>query len=289
MLEVLIHTFKHTLIDSAKILPFLFIVFLFLEYIEHKMSEKSHELIHKAGKFGPLIGGILGTIPQCGFSVMASNLYATRVITLGTLISIFLSTSDEMLIIMLASADKVSVITKGLYLVLIKAVIAIFAGFIIDLILRKRKIVEKEKIHDFCEQEKCKCEHGVFRSAVHHTLRVIFFIFIVSFVLNFVIEYFGEDMLAKILLKNSIFAPVLAGIVGLIPNCASSVVITEMFLSDAISFGSCLSGLLVGSGVGLLILFKVNRPMKKNLFIVALLFVIGVSCGIIFDLIGISL
>jgi len=155
--------------------------------------------------------------------------------------------------------------------------------------LKKKNVKESERIHDFCEQEHCKCEHGVLRSAIHHTLRVIFFIFIVSLLLNFVIEYFGEEILAKLLLKNSIFAPVLAGVVGLIPNCASSVIITEMYLSKAISFGSCLSGLLVGSGVGMLILFKVNRPMKKNIFIAFLVFLIGVSFGVIADLIGISL
>ena len=288
MLEIVIHALKHTVLESLKLLPFLFLVFLFLEYIEHKMNEKSHELIHKAGNFGPLIGSVLGAVPQCGFSAMASNLYATRVITLGTLVSIFLSTSDEMFVIMLARADKSS-ITKGLVLISIKIVIALVVGFVIDFILKKKNVKESERIHDFCEQEHCKCEHGVLRSAIHHTLRVIFFIFIVSLLLNFVIEYFGEEILAKLLLKNSIFAPVLAGVVGLIPNCASSVIITEMYLSKAISFGSCLSGLLVGSGVGMLILFKVNRPMKKNIFIAFFVFLIGVSFGVIADLIGISL
>ena len=288
MLEIVIHTLKHTVIEALKLLPFLFLVFLFLEYIEHKMNEKSHELIHKAGNFGPLIGSVLGAVPQCGFSAMASNLYATRVITLGTLVSIFLSTSDEMFVIMLASADKTSV-TKGLIMMAIKIVIGLVVGFIIDFILRKKNIKENERIHDFCEQEHCKCDHGVLRSAIHHTLRVIFFIFLVSLVLNFIIEYFGEEMLAKLLLKDTVFAPVLAGVVGLIPNCASSVIITEMFLSNAISFGSCLSGLLVGSGVGMLILFKVNRPMKKNVFIALLVFVVGVSFGILADLIGFTL
>ncbi|MBQ4156297.1 MAG: arsenic efflux protein [Clostridia bacterium] len=288
MLEIVIHALKHTVLESLKLLPFIFLVFLFLEYIEHKMNEKSHELIHKAGNFGPLIGSVLGAVPQCGFSAMASNLYATRVITLGTLVSIFLSTSDEMFVIMLARADKSS-ITKGLILISIKIIIALVVGFVIDFILKKKNVKESERIHDFCEQEHCKCEHGVLRSAIHHTLRVIFFIFIVSLLLNFAIEYFGEEILAKLLLKNSIFAPVLAGVVGLIPNCASSVIITEMYLSKAISFGSCLSGLLVGSGVGMLILFKVNRPMKKNIFIAFLVFLIGVSFGVIADLIGISL
>ena len=288
MLEIIIHALKHTILESLKLLPFLFLVFLFLEYIEHKMNEKSHELIHKAGKFGPFIGSVLGAVPQCGFSAMASNLYATRVITLGTLVSIFLSTSDEMFVIMLANANKYA-ITKGLVLIAVKIVIGLVVGFVIDFVLRKKNIEEHERIHDFCEQEHCKCDHGVLRSAIHHTLRVIFFIFLVSLLLNFAIEYFGEDILAKLLLKNSVFAPVLAGVVGLIPNCASSVIITEMFLSNAISFGSCLSGLLVGSGVGMLILFKVNRPMKKNVLIALLVFVIGVSFGIIADLIGITL
>lgn len=285
MIEVIIDT----LLDALKLLPFLFFSFLLLEFLEHKMTDHTHGLIRKAGAFGPVIGGVLGAVPQCGFSAMASSLYATRVITLGTLIAIFLSTSDEMLIIMMASPDTFSAVVKGLIIIAIKVIIGIIAGFIVDFIIRRRNTQHEENIRDFCEIEKCHCEHGIFRSSVHHTVKIILFIFIVSLLLNTAIHYLGEETLSKILLKDSFFAPFLSAIVGLIPNCAASVVITEMYLANAISFGSCLAGLLTGSGVGLLILFKVNRPMKQNFIIALVVYAIGVACGVFADLFEIVL
>lgn len=285
MSEVIIDTF----LDGLKLLPFLFFAFLLLEFIEHKMNSRVHRLINKAGVFGPAVGGLLGAVPQCGFSAMASGLYATGVITLGTLISVFLSTSDEMLIIMLASPKKASMAYIGFIIIIIKVIIGIVAGFLTDFILKLRKVKQTEQIRDFCEIENCHCEHGIFRSAVHHTVKILLFILLVTLILNTAIHFLGEETLSKLLLKDSFFAPFLSALVGLIPNCASSVVITEMYINGAVSLGSCIAGLLAGSGMGLLILFKVNRTFKKNIIITLIVYGIGVFCGVLIDLAGFAL
>lgn len=285
MSEVIIDTF----LDGLKLLPFLFFAFLLLEFIEHKMNSRVHRLINKAGVFGPAVGGLLGAVPQCGFSAMASGLYATGVITLGTLISVFLSTSDEMLIIMLASPKKASMAYIGFIIIIIKVIIGIVAGFLTDFILKLRKVKQTEQIRDFCEIENCHCEHGIFRSAVHHTVKILLFILLVTLILNTAIHFLGEETLSKLLLKDSFFAPFLSALVGLIPNCASSVVITEMYINGAVSLGSCIAGLLAGSGMGLLILFKVNRPFKNNIIITLIVYGIGVFCGVLIDLAGFAL
>ena len=248
-----------TLLDSLKLLPFLFLVFLLMEFIEHKLSNKSKHTIEKAGKFGPLLGGIVGAFPQCGFSAAATNLYAARIITYGTLIAIYLSTSDEMLPILLSKGTNVSVIVK---IIIFKIVLGIIFGFIIDFILRNKKSKNDNQIKDFCEEEHCDCEHGILKSSIRHTLNIILFITIISFILNCILYYFDEDMVAKLFMKNSFFGPFLASLIGLIPNCAASVVITELYLNNAISFGMTMAGLLTGSGVALLLLFKVNNNLK---------------------------
>ncbi|HPF82604.1 MAG TPA: putative manganese transporter [Bacilli bacterium] len=271
-----------TLIDSVKLLPFLFITFLLLEFIEHKMSNKNKKVVEKSGKFGPFFGSVLGAFPQCGFSAAATNLYAARVISVGTLISIYLSTSDEMLPILLS--EKVSF---GLILSIIglKIVIGMICGFIIDFILRKKE-KSKEHIHDMCEHDHCDCSHGIIKSSIIHTLSIIFFILIASFVLNTLIYFIGEENIGKIFLKESIFGPFISSLIGLIPNCAASVVITELYLTKAISFGSMIAGLLTGAGVGLLILFKENKNMKENIYILFIIYGLGVISGIIIELIG---
>lgn len=273
-----------TLLDSLKLLPFLFLVFLLMEFIEHKLSNKSKNTIKKAGKFGPLLGGILGAFPQCGFSAAATNLYAARIISYGTLIAIYLSTSDEMLPILLSRGTNVTVVVK---IILFKIILGIIFGFIIDLILRNKKSKKDNQIKDFCEEEHCDCEHGILKSSIRHTLNIIFFITIISFILNCILYYFDEDMVAKLFMKNSFFGPFLASLIGLIPNCAASVVMTELYLNNAISFGMTMAGLLTGSGVALLLLFKVNNNLKENISIILTLYFIGVLCGIIIDMLRI--
>lgn len=271
-----------TLIDSLKLLPFLFIAFLIIELIEHKLNKQTKELVSKSGKVGPLIGSLLGLFPQCGFSVMATNLYVTRIITLGTLISIYLATSDEMLPIMLSQKIAFIEIVK---LLGIKFICWIIWGFIIDLLLNKKS--KKENInYEICDEDHCNChEEGVIKSTLIHTLKTLLFIMLVSFLLNILLHFIGEDNLSKLFLKNSIFGPFISSLLGLIPNCGSSIVITELYLNGAISLGSAMAGLLTGSGVALLVLFKENKDIKENVTILSLLYGLGVISGIIIELI----
>lgn len=272
-----------TLLDALKLIPFLFIAFLIMEYIEHKFSKKSKSKISKAGKLGPFTGSLLGAVPQCGFSVMATNLYATRIITIGTLTSIFLSTSDEMLPILISNGTKVSEIFKILS---IKIIIGMIVGFIIDFILRKKNKSEKDyEIKDFCMEHHCDCNHGILRSTIKHTFNIIIFIMLMTFLLNMGIHYLGEENISKLFLKDSFYSPFISSLIGLIPNCASSVIITELYLSGVISFASCISGLLTGSGVALLVLFKVNKNKKENVLILLSLYLIGALSGVIIEVV----
>lgn len=282
MLDVVLDT----LVDGVKLLPFLFLTYLAMEYIEHKTTAKTKNTIKKSGKLGPLVGGILGAFPQCGFSTAGSNLYAGRVITLGTLISIYLSTSDEMLPVFLS--EKVPMITI-LSMIAVKAVIGMVAGFIIDFVIRIRKSSQEQdftsKIGHMCDHDHCHCDKSIVKSALNHTLTIFAFILVISFLLNTAVFFVGEDSIAGIILDRPVLGSILSGIVGLIPNCAASVVITQLYVEGVISIGATMSGLLVGAGAGLIVLFKENRDIKENIKIVALLYAIGVACGIIIDFI----
>lgn len=278
----LIHIVKHSILDCLNLIPFLIIAFLIIELIEHKLSNKNKQIISKSGKFGPIIGSALGLIPQCGFSVVATNLYITRIISLGTLISIYLSTSDEMLPILIS--EKVS-IEKILTILLIKFGIGLVAGILIDLVLKNNK---KQKInYDICEDEHCGCSHNhnILKSSFIHTLKTFTFIFIATLIVNLVFEYFGEQYLSKIFLKNTIISPFITSLIGLIPNCGSSIILTELYINNAINLASLISGLLTGSGVALLVLFKSNKNIKENLKILGITYSIGVISGIIITLI----
>ncbi len=284
MLEIL----EHTIEDSIKLIPFLFLTYLLMEYIEHKTKEKTKETIKKSGKFGPFFGALLGIVPQCGFSVSATNLYAARVITLGTLIAVYLSTSDEMLPIFLSEGVAIDVILK---ILAIKLVIGMMAGFLIDFVLRLRNKngQEEEKIIDLCEKEHCHCEHGIIKSALKHTVNIFIFIFIITFVINLAIHIIGEETIASFMLDRPIIGPIVSGLIGLIPNCASSVIITQMYLENIISVGTMIAGLLVGAGVGLAVLFRTNKGIKENVKITILLYIIGVISGIFLELIGLNI
>lgn len=276
MLQVI----QETLIDTLKLIPFLFLTYLAMEYLEHRTGEKAQKLIQRAGRSGPILGGLLGIVPQCGFSAAASNLYAGRVISLGTLLAIYLSTSDEMLPILISEQAPVELI---LQILLAKAGIGMAAGLAVDLVMRRRGAKEHH-IHDICEQEHCHCEKGVFRSALSHTGQITLFILLVTFVLNMTLHFVGEDALANLVLNRPLLGPVLAGVVGLIPNCAGSVAITQLYLEGAMGLGAVMAGLLTGSGVGLLLLFRVNHDKKENVKILGLLYVIGVLAGIVIGL-----
>ena len=281
MLDVIIDT----LLDALKLLPFLFITYLIMEYIESKASEGFNEAVSKAGYFGPLIGGVLGAFPQCGFSAAASNLYAGRVITTGTLTAIFLSTSDEMLPIFLSEQVEFRVIAVILGL---KIIIGAVWGFIIDIFFRKKKgNIDIEKL---CEKEHCHCddEEGILKPALVHTVHIFLFIIIVTFIINLVIFLVGEDALASLTTAAPYAGELVTGLIGLIPNCAASVVITQLYLEGLLSFGQLMSGLLVGAGVGLLVLFRVNDNRKEDIMITVMLYIIGVLSGMLIEFTGFS-
>lgn len=282
MIDMLLDALLDALLDSTKLLPFLFITYLVMEYLEHKTNDKLQNSIRQAGKFGPVIGSVLGAFPQCGFSAAASNLYAGRVITVGTLISIYLSTSDEMLPILISQAVDVKLIFRILGL---KVLIGILAGLVIDFIVSRTK-QPKIRIHDLCEHEHCHCENGIFRSAISHTLQIFWFIFVISILFNIVIGMFGEEGVSALIINKPFIGSIFCGIVGLIPNCVSSVVITQLYLEGAVSFASMMAGLLVGAGVGILVLFRVNEDKKENFKIVGILYLIGIVCGFVMEAIS---
>lgn len=281
---------RDTLVDGLKLLPFLFVTYLAMEYIEHKTSSKTRHIMKRAGKWGPVPGGILGVIPQCGFSTVASNLYAGRIISLGTLFAVFLSTSDEMLPVLISEQAEPGTIIR---ILAVKAVIGIAVGLLIDLCVRKKGKEDKEedlRIGHICDHEHCNCGEGnIFRSALSHTVQIFVFILLISFTLNFLVEIVGEQVLASFLYERSVLGPVFAGLIGLIPNCASSVVVTQLYLEGLLGTGSMLAGLLAGSGVGLLVLYRVNDNLKENIKITLMLYLTGVVCGIIVEMTGIIL
>lgn len=273
-----------TIIDSLKLIPFLLVAFLIIELLEHKLNNKTKHIITKSKKVGPIIGSLLGVIPQCGFSVMATNLYITRIITLGTLISIYLSTSDEMLIIMISEKVEISLILK---ILLIKIFFGIVYGLIIDKIINKKK-KDKETNYELCDEEHCDCNHSILLSAIKHTLHITLFIFIITLIINTIFTLLGDNYLSKILLNNSILSPFITSLIGLIPNCAASVILTELYLNSTISLGALIGGLLTSSGSSLLVLIKNNKNQKENLSIILLLYALGVLSGIIIELISLK-
>lgn len=277
---------KDGFIDSVKLLPFLFIVYLILEYIEHNSNKKIEKIISKSGKFGPIVGSIMGAFPQCGFSVMASNLYVARIITIGTLIGIFLSTSDEMLPIMISNGISFDKIIK---IVLLKVIIGMLFGLIIDLFISKTKKSTKKEINNLCEHDHCHCEENIFLSSIKHSLNIFVFVVLVNIGINILIYLIGEESISNIIAENKMVGPIISGFVGLIPNCASSVVITELFINGTINFGSLMTGLMVNSGVAMILLFKLNKNYKENLFIFGLTYLISIFTGIIINFLNLSI
>lgn len=276
MLEVI----QDTLLDTIKLLPFLFVAFLIIEFIEHKLSNKQENIISKSGKLGPIVGALLGAVPQCGFSVLATNLYVTRIISLGSLISIYLSTSDELIPLMISYNAP---ITKILSIVSIKVVIGIISGFLIDLLIRKTT----KSDFVLCEDEDCDCDHSIIKSSLIHTLKIAFFILIITFLINILFHYVDLSFLESALKNNKILTPFIASLIGLIPNCASSVMISELYLNNLISLGTTLSGLLTGSGVAIMVLVRKNKNISENLFVIGLIYFIGVIWGLLFNFIGV--
>lgn len=284
LFEHLPEIIEHSVLDTLKIVPFLFLTYLFMEFLEHKSGDAAARWLRRSGKIGPLVGGAMGVVPQCGFSAAASGLYAGRIITVGTLVAVYLSTSDEMLPILISEGAPVSFMLKILGT---KLIVGVLAGFSVDFVfrlVRRGKPSEEPQIEEFCEREHCSCGEHFALSALRHTLQITGFILLFTFVLNLIIHGVGEDKLAALVLDRPVLGNLLAAVVGLIPNCASSVVLTELYLSGIVSVGALLSGLLVNAGVGLAILFRNNRPVWDSLRVLALLFAIGAMVGILVDL-----
>ena len=281
-MDILTDVCRDCVIDTVKIIPFLYLMYLLMEYLEHSAGEKTIAMIRRADRVGPLWGGLLGIVPQCGFSAAAAGFYSGGVITAGTLIAVFLSTSDEMLPIMLSGKAPIGIIG---HVLLCKALMGIFFGFVVDFLFRRfnvRKI--GGNIRDICEHEHCGCEkENIFLSALRHSAQVIVFIVVISLIVNLAIAIAGEEALAGLILNRPVIGQFLAGLIGLIPNCAASVVITTLYMEGAMSGGAMMSGLLVGAGIGLLVLFRTNRRLKENLQLTGILYVCGVLGGLIVD------
>lgn len=287
MTHIIEHTLLHSVQDSIKLLPFLFLTYLLMETMEHHAGDKMQQRIRTAGVYGPIWGGLLGIMPQCGFSAAASSLYAGRVITVGTLLAIYLSTSDEMLPVLIAQAAPAATIVR---ILVTKVLIAIVSGLMVELVYVKL-MGKREKdmdIHTVCEEEHCHCEDGILVSAVKHTVRIFFYILLISVVLNGAIEVIGEDALAGIFSAAPVVGELIAALVGLIPNCASSVVITQLYLDGIIGAGAMMSGLLVNAGIGVMVLLRLNRDVKQNAGIIGVLYGLGVFWGVIIELLGIA-
>lgn len=270
-----------TFIDGMRLLPFLFLTYLAMECLEHWTGGKMQAVVRKSGKAGPAIGGVLGVFPQCGFSAAAANLYAGRIVTVGTLIAVFLSTSDEMLPIMISENVGISMIGK---LLLSKVLFAIAAGFLVDALFRGK---EEPQIEHLCERQHCHCERGIWRSAFSHTWRIFLYIIAVSLVLNFAIALIGEETLSAVVMNKPALGLFVSALVGMIPNCASSVILTQLYLGGVLSAGALMAGLLSGSGVGFLVLLRVNEDKKESLRIFGLLYVLGVVGGALVQFLGV--
>ena len=310
----MLHLIEHTLLDTLGILPFLFLSYLLMEWLEHRAGARTARVLQHSGKVGPLLGGVLGLLPQCGFSASAAGLYAGRVISAGTLLAVFLSTSDEMLPILISHRVAGG---RILSILAVKIGIAVITGLAVDLLLRlMHRGKDRSKghehhhehhhehehhhhhghgdsehpqtaIHELCESEGCHCEQGMFRSALKHTLKVFAYILVITFLFTCVIEAVGEETLGSWLSSVPVLGQMIAGLIGLIPNCAASVVITQLYLEGVISSGCMMAGLLVGAGIGVMVLFRVNhRRMRDNVSLVAVLYLVGVLSGILIDAAG---
>ena len=278
MPDKILHALVHCLIETAKMAPIIFLAYLFMEWLEHTNSTKLTNKIHKARSAGPLIGSALGLIQQCGFSGAIAGMYAAGTVTMGALLAVILATSDEMLVIMLPDLGGRITPLLLIFILVYKFVVGIAVGFVADFILKKRHAQREEDIHGFCERENCSCKDGVWLSAVKHTIKVLLIVYIVSVVLHILIELVPEDAI-KTVLNFPVLSEIGAALAGLIPSCAVSVTLTQLYVEGALGIGPLLCGLLTNGGVGLLVLYRVNKRPKDNLIITLILFISGLLFG----------
>lgn len=280
-MELLRDVLLDATLDTLKMVPFLLVAFLIIEAVEHHSWKYQSQIMLKIGKGGPALGAVLGCVPQCGFSVMAANLYAGGVLSLGTLLAVFIATSDEAVLILLGHPGYGQ---EMLQLMLVKVGIGVIAGYVVDFFTRGHH-EDGKYVEEMCQDCGCKNQHGILKPALYHTMKIAAFIFICNAVLTLIIELIGMESLTAALLGDSVFQPFIAAIIGLIPNCASSVILTELYIKGAMSFPSVIAGLCTGAGVGLLILFKINKNRKENLKILGLLYGIAVVAGVALELV----
>ncbi|SET05418.1 hypothetical protein SAMN05216348_1069 [Olsenella sp. KH3B4] len=308
-MDMLVDVIADSVLDTLELVPFLFVTYLAMEALEHSTEGRMQGLVARAGHAGPIVGGLLGAVPQCGFSAMAATLYSGGVVTAGTLVAVILSTSDEMVPVFLAHQEPAG---RLLSIMLLKVVVGIVVGLLLDAVLHAVRHVGNPQphIHDLCERAHCRCEddeagsdaspesdadghgeaerghhhgHGhwaIVRSAAIHTVQVTGFILLVTFLFGLLIEVMGEDALAQLLGSHPVRATFLAALVGLIPNCGASVAITELYLDGVLAAGPMVAGLLVSGGVGLLVLFRTNRDVRQNVAVTAFIYAVGVVVGL---------
>jgi hypothetical protein len=299
MLEVFFDALK----DTAEMTPFLLVIYIAIELVEYKFGNKIKDKVQKAGSAGPLVGALGGSLPQCGFSVVATALYTQRLVTIGTLLAVYLSTSDEAIPIILSHPGQAKLI---LPLILTKILIAVVVGYFLDFIFRKinKKTLahieayakgkdDRTHHHESVAENAACCGHStssaakkfnpkeIFIHPVIHTAKIFIFILAVTFLINFAIFQIGEAAFTKFLLAHSFFQPFLAALLGLIPNCAASVAVTELYINGAINYGSLIAGLCASGGLGILILFREEKNKRDIFKIMGLLFGISVASGLI--------
>ena len=286
-MELFLDALLDALIDGVKMLPFLYLAYLLIEWLERHHGERIENALAGGGQWGFLPGALLGCVPQCGFSAVASNLYASRVITPGTLLAVFIATSDEAIPLLAAEPSQWSSLVL---LIVCKVIFAIAGGALLDMPLRR--ILPHSLYGGYAgsaDDVDCHEEHeehsGIFLAALRHTLEIFVFILVFSFLIGLVFESVGEDVLVSVLGSMGIFQPMLTALVGLIPNCAASVLLAQLYVQGAIGFGSLFAGLTAGAGVGLAVLWRVNPSWKQNVFITGLLWAVGAAAGMLLQLV----
>lgn len=316
-MDVIIDALIDSLKDTLELVPFLFLTYLAMEALEHGMAGRTEDIIRKADKSGPVVGALLGALPQCGFSAMAGTLYAGGVVTVGTLVAVILSTSDEMIPVFIAHQEPVS---RLLSIVGVKVAVGMAVGLVLDAVLRltHRSGDGHAHIHELCDRAHCHCDDelgesdvahdaaassggvaghhhpqahhaawGIVRSAAIHTVEVTFFIFLVTLAFGLVFSLVGQNAIGEFLGVHPVRATFLAALIGLIPNCGASVVIAELYLDGSLTAGPMLAGLLVSGGMGLLVLFRTNPDMRKNVTVTLFVYAVGVAVGLLANALGI--
>ncbi|MEF9975432.1 MAG: putative manganese transporter [Oscillospiraceae bacterium] len=282
---MLLDVLKDAVLDTAKMLPFLFVAYLLIEYVEHRHSKRIEDALAGGGRFGFVPGAMLGLLPQCGFSAMAASLYSSRAITLGTLLAVFLSTSDEAIPIMLSMPGQLGNLAV---LLTAKLVVALIAGFCIDFIFKKSIPASVRGGYTGADTVVDCHEHvesdGIFVATIKHTVAIGAFVFVFNFALGLIVTMLGSEVVAGFVSGWGFLQPVVAGLIGLVPNCAASVLLTQLYAAGTLNFGGVLAGLCTGAGVGLTVLLRANKSLKQNLFIIGLLYFIGVAAGLLVQL-----